>query len=36
LVNDIDSLVQLIAAAEDAYKQLIAEHIDYPNGCSVI
>lgn len=28
-VHDIDSLLQLIAAAEDAYQQLIGEHIDF-------
>jgi hypothetical protein len=28
-VQDVDSLLQLIAAAEDAYQQLIAEHLDY-------
>jgi hypothetical protein len=27
--NDLDTLLQLIAAAEDAYQQLIAEHLDY-------
>lgn len=31
-VQDVDSLLQLIAAAEDAYQQLIAEHIDYAEG----
>ena len=28
-VQDVDSLLQLISAAEDAYQQLIAQHIDY-------
>jgi hypothetical protein len=28
-VQDVDSLLQLIAAAEDAYQQLIDEHVDY-------
>ena len=28
-VQDVDSLLQLITAAEDAYQQLIAEHLDY-------
>lgn len=28
-VQDIDNLLELIAAAEDAYQQLIAEHVDY-------
>lgn len=28
-IHDIDSLLQLIAAAEDAYQQLIAEHVDH-------
>lgn len=27
-VQDVDSLLQIIAAAEDAYQQLIAEHVD--------
>ncbi|MGI8868150.1 MAG: hypothetical protein ACR2F6_04685 [Mycobacteriales bacterium] len=31
-VQDIDTLLQLIAAAEDAYQQLIAEHVDYAEG----
>ncbi len=28
-VQDVDSLLQLIGAAEEAYQQLIAEHVDY-------
>ena len=28
-ITDIDSLLQFIAAAEDAYQQLIAEHVDH-------
>lgn len=28
-IDDIDSLLELIGAAGDAYQQLIAEHIDY-------
>ena len=31
-VRDVDTLLQLIAAAEDAYQQLIAEHVDYAEG----
>jgi len=27
--EDVDTLLELIAAAEDAYQQLIAEHITY-------
>lgn len=27
--DDLDTLLQLIEAAEDAYQQLIAEHLDY-------
>jgi hypothetical protein len=27
--DDVDTLLQLIEAAEDAYQQLIAEHLDY-------
>lgn len=27
--NDVDTLLQLVEAAEDAYQQLIAEHLDY-------
>jgi hypothetical protein len=30
--TDIDTLLQLIEAAEDAYQQLIAEHLDYAAG----
>ncbi len=28
-IQDMDSLLELITAAEDAYQQLIAEHVDY-------
>ncbi len=28
-IDDVDSLLELIGAAEDAYQQLIAEHVDY-------
>jgi hypothetical protein len=28
-VRDVDTLLQLITAADDAYQQLIAEHVDY-------
>lgn len=27
--DDVDTLLQLIEAADDAYQQLIAEHLDY-------
>ncbi len=28
-IQDVDTLLELIAAAEDAYQQLIAQHVDY-------
>lgn len=28
-IHDVDSMLELITAAEDAYQQLIAEHVDY-------
>ncbi len=28
-IHDVDSMLELITAADDAYQQLIAEHVDY-------